>query len=613
VTRWGYTSADQVSWMIYPNGERLDYTYHPQGALDRVGQYVVGSQYDEAGRLELRYLGNVVQVDYEYYDWDEQGGRLSALKSGFPNIPTGVQNLEYNYDLNGNVAGILDTTNGATQTLSFGYDLLDRLISAVATGGQGTYNQSYSYDATTGNLASKAGVNYTYASPTHRHAVTATSNGKNFSYDANGNMTNHAGDTLTYNGENHLVQASVGGVATTYVYDGDAQQVLMKNGSETTIYIGKHFEVRISPSIQPPTLLQPPANPCLSGSVTCFYLPITPNGVTVSDPPAQREWRSYYYAGTTRVAVRVQGGVLPAGGKTFYLLGDHLGSTSVTLDEVGGKIGEMRFYPWGETRWESGAAQMAYKYTGQRLDSYINFYWYNSRWFDPYLNRWTSPDSVIPDYYNPLDWDRYAYVRNNPLKYNDPSGHFPACDRDDWACQHHWDEPVAQDWLMDDTETLGDVAIETILTTLVEPLDWWSMAEDCYNGECSPWMLLGLLPIIPGTVGNKVDEIIALLPAPQMQKHHIFPQDFRKLFEKVGINIDEHTVEVSQGVHLKGLHGKGSFVGPGNKMLPAKKWNNAWKEFFAQNPNPTAKEVYQFAGHLMDIYGLSSLPIVPYK
>jgi len=84
-------------------------------------------------------------------------------------------------------------------------------------------------------------------------------------------------------------------------------------------------------------------------------------------------------------------------------------------------------------------------------------------------------------------------------------------------------------------------------------------------------------------------------------------------YQKLGINIDEHTVEVSQGVHLKGLHGKGGFVGPGNKMMPAKKWNSAWKEFFAQNPNPTAKEVYQFAGHLMDMYGLSGLPIVPYK
>jgi RHS repeat-associated protein len=377
-----------------------------------------------------------VQVDYEYYDWDEQGGRLSGLKSGFPNIPTGVQNLEYNYDLNGNVAGILDTTNGATQMLSFGYDLLDRLTSAVATGGQGTYNQSYSYDPTSGNLASKAGVSYTYASPSHRHAVTATSNGKNFSYDANGNMTNHAGDVLTYNGENHLTQASVGGVLTTYGYDGDAQQVLVKNGSETKIYIGRHFEVRISPSIQPPTISPPPATPCLSGSVTCFYLPVTLSGVTIADPPAQREWRSYYYAGMSRIAVRVQGDTQPAGGKAFYLLGDHLGSTSVTLDEGGGKIGELRYYPWGETRWESGTTQTAYKFTGQRLDGYINLYWYNSRWFDPALSRFAQADTIVPEAIQGNQaWDRYAYVNNSPIQYTDPGGQSVDCGLGEEECQ----------------------------------------------------------------------------------------------------------------------------------------------------------------------------------
>ena len=62
---------------------------------------------------------------------------------------------------------------------------------------------------------------------------------------------------------------------------------------------------------------------------------------------------------------------------------------------------------------------------------------------------------------------------------------------------------------MDDTVTLGDIAIETIATIVFEPLDWWSMAEDCYNGECSPWMLLGLFPVIPGSLGNKADDVIA--------------------------------------------------------------------------------------------------------
>ena len=39
----------------------------------------------------------------------------------------------------------------------------------------------------------------------------------------------------------------------------------------------------------------------------------------------------------------------------------------------------------------------------------------------------SSPDTMVPDTYNPLDWNRYLYARANPLRLVDPSGHSP-CD-----------------------------------------------------------------------------------------------------------------------------------------------------------------------------------------
>jgi hypothetical protein len=51
-------------------------------------------------------------------------------------------------------------------------------------------------------------------------------------------------------------------------------------------------------------------------------------------------------------------------------------------------------------------------------------YFYNARWYDPYLNRWIQPDSIILDPNNTQSYDRYAYVKNNPIRNSDPTGHF---------------------------------------------------------------------------------------------------------------------------------------------------------------------------------------------
>jgi hypothetical protein len=43
--------------------------------------------------------------------------------------------------------------------------------------------------------------------------------------------------------------------------------------------------------------------------------------------------------------------------------------------------------------------------------------------FDPYITHFIQPDSIIPDPSNPQSLNRYEYARNNPVRYNDPTGH----------------------------------------------------------------------------------------------------------------------------------------------------------------------------------------------
>jgi len=141
----------------------------------------------------------------------------------------------------------------------------------------------------------------------------------------------------------------------------------------------------------------------------------------------------YYMAGAARVAVRKY--TIPQNMTVEYMLGDHLGSTSVTTDSNGAKVSEMRYKPWGELRytWTDAPASTSptyeltrYQYTGQySYDVEFGLKYYGARFYDSAVGRFVSADTVIP--VGTQGYDRFAYVYNNPLRYNDPTGHCPMC------------------------------------------------------------------------------------------------------------------------------------------------------------------------------------------
>ncbi|HEY53273.1 MAG TPA: RHS repeat-associated core domain-containing protein [Caldilineae bacterium] len=70
-------------------------------------------------------------------------------------------------------------------------------------------------------------------------------------------------------------------------------------------------------------------------------------------------------------------------------------------------------------------------------------YFYNSRYYDPVLGRFISPDTIVPEPGNPQSLNRYSYVLNNPLRYTDPTGMFTEDEIMAYLDVNSWEEVLA--------------------------------------------------------------------------------------------------------------------------------------------------------------------------
>jgi RHS repeat-associated protein len=202
-----------------------------------------------------------------------------------------------------------------------------------------------------------------------------------------------------------------------------------------------------------------------------------------------------------------------------------------------------------------------YLFAGEHFEEQLGLYWVGSRWLDPYLNRWIQPDDIIPDPGNPIDFDRYAYVRNNPLKYVDPDGHTINCPPA--GC----DQPA---FVIDYSDLGLGRFVNSLAMTAIEivasPVCWFYLGchidwgenvitgptfEESFNSSftsigmvSSPWASgLGSIfrEFTPSNFRYNLQKLTGLSDdaIKGLQAHHILPQKFRPDFAKLGLNVDD--------------------------------------------------------------------------
>jgi len=115
---------------------------------------------------------------------------------------------------------------------------------------------------------------------------------------------------------------------------------------------------------------------------------------TLSDP--NHAYTVYYMLGDKMVGMRE--GTSSSSGTQYRLVGDDLGSTTLTIDTGSPpKVVYRAYYkPYGEVAFSSGTNQTSKGYTGQRLDISTGLMYYGARYYDPVLSYFISPDSIVP-------------------------------------------------------------------------------------------------------------------------------------------------------------------------------------------------------------------------
>eukprot|EP01063_Lacrimia_lanifica_P031832 TRINITY_DN532_c0_g1_i7.p1 TRINITY_DN532_c0_g1~~TRINITY_DN532_c0_g1_i7.p1 ORF type:complete len:2447 (+),score=742.50 TRINITY_DN532_c0_g1_i7:427-7767(+) len=419
-----YNAAGAVAGQVFPSGETVYNCYGPWGWLRTVQRQPCGSggdggalysvlDYDAAGRVvrEERGSGLVTESAFDIM------GRLVDTATRVAGEEGTMRRWRHVYDRNGNLLTRADGAGGVVE--QFEFDDLDRVVGVVrrVSARRAVVAQRYMYDAF-GNIVWQSrfgGVAFEYAEDKPSSLLRAGP--ITYEYDANGNAVRRGAMHIEYTAANLARSfADATGTRTTLFHGPDRTLFAKSDADGTTMYVGKAYE-RHRP------------------------LAVEGRGAGAAATPAARAAttdRHYVYVEGKAVAVLTTGA---AGAmETHYLHHDVQGSVDMVSDVQGRVLEHKRYDLHGSPREAEGLGEIdacqhevplgaastttARGYTGHAHIFDLELINMGARMFDPAVGRFLSADSFVQDMNDAQALNRYAYVRNNPLKNDDPTGFF---------------------------------------------------------------------------------------------------------------------------------------------------------------------------------------------
>ncbi len=387
--------------MTYPSGRVVNWSYDVAGraatATDGAGGLAFASSvtYDITGGLGTVTFGNGLQEKWTY---SQQRGQVQSVSLGTATTPSSKGSWQYSYCVgassgtecstnNGNVVSQLINPLAVTQ--SYTYDGMNRLKKYSESA---SFYQTYVYDRY-GNRALLNGSTMpswpgaavvTDDNPSAVESI-FSSNKWNQSTVLNGYVTQPKTNTypsLAYDAEGRVATATTGATSSaSYGYDGEGRRVKRTTSAGATYYVYDAF-----------------------GQLAAEFDPS--NGVS------GRQYITADALGSTR-AVTDASGALVAGQRHDY--------APFGWSLLSGQNGRSPTLGYGT---DEALSAIPTLFTGKERDAETGLDYFEARYFSGAQGRFTSPDPLLASgrAQDPQSWNRYAYGRNNPLRFVDPTG-----------------------------------------------------------------------------------------------------------------------------------------------------------------------------------------------
>ena len=381
-TYWANGATDQLSsnitglptftYAVDPEGR-------PQTASASSGQNpVTATTYNTSSQPTQVTLGS---GDSDAFSFDPNTGRMTQYQFNV-NSQSVKGALTWNSNSTLQQLVITDPYNSTdSQTCNYVYDDIARLFSANC----GSVSGTYAYDAF-GNLDKSGSFSFQplYTNPTTGQNTNRYISipGVTVSYDANGNVLSDGSRAYTWDAEGRPV--TIDAVGLTY----DALGRMAEQNRS-----GTYTQIVYAPTGQKLALMS-------ASTLQKAFIPLPGNAQAVYASSGLSYYRHPDWLGSSRFAST------PTPPTTMY--------------------SDTAYAPFGEPYAQAGTTDLSF--TGQNQDTVAGGltgpYDFPAREYGP-QGRWASPDPAglaAVDPTNPQSWNRYAYVLNNPLVFDDPLG-----------------------------------------------------------------------------------------------------------------------------------------------------------------------------------------------